>query len=244
MKNKITLLAILICFIATTGYSQKTVDASDIMRDIKNGRSVSYEDATIVGVLDFTFMEDAMENLPRKRKKRRWYNNNGNDNKIKKLIETKVSFVNCTFEDDVLAYIPTENGNYNSGYTFVASFENDAIFKNCVFERKAMFKYSKFKRNVSFERAKFKDDTTFKYAKFDRNVSFANTVFRETATFKYTKFYDGVSFKNANFEEDLNIKYTQVSGEFDITNMKVAYDINSKYTKINGRSFNKHLVNR
>ncbi|MBL4605930.1 MAG: pentapeptide repeat-containing protein [Flavobacteriaceae bacterium] len=236
MKNKITLLSFFLTFTSLVAFSQKTVDASDIIKDIKAGKSISISNATIVGDLDFTDIEEKLKNLPRKK---RWWNNKGS-NTIKNLIDTEISFVNCTFQDDVLAYIPDGE---NSGYTFIANFENDVIFKNCTFERKAMFKYSKFERNASFENAKFQEDSTFKYAEFDNFISFANTVFEETATFKYTKFRNGVSFNNAKFEEDLNIKYTEVRGRFDISGMKVAYDIDSKYTKINGKSFSRHLLN-
>lgn len=237
MKNKITLFSLALVLVTFLGYAQRTVNASDIIKDIKAGKDVKISNATIEGTLDFTYMEDKLKDLPKR--KRRWWNNGGT-NTVKNTIETKVSFVNCTFKDDVLAYIP--DGDY-SGYTFVASFEDDAIFKDCKFERKAMFKYSRFERESSFENAKFNDDTTFKYAKFDNYVSFANTNFEETATFKYTKFRNGVSFKNANFEEDLNLKYTEVRGKFDISGMEVAYDINSKYTKINGKSFTRYLLN-
>ncbi len=253
MKN----LLVIFFFASLTLNAQKTINATDIMNDIKNGKNISYKNVTINGTLDFTFMDDALPNLPRKK---RWWNNNGT-NEIKKLIDSKISFENCTFTDNVLAYIPDEA----SGYTFTASFDNDVRFLNCVFESKAMFKYSKFERNAIFEGAKFEDDSTFKYAEFDKdvsfkntlfkesatfkyaefrkNVSFSNSVFKDSATFKYTKFKDGVSFRNTNFEEDLNLKYTVVTGTFDITGMKVGYDIDSKYTSINGKSFSKHLIN-
>ncbi|TVZ57355.1 pentapeptide repeat protein [Lutibacter sp. Hel_I_33_5] len=256
MKHKITLLSFCFFLITSFAFAQKTVDASSILQDLKKGKNVSLQNATITGVLDLTYMDEALPNLP---KRKRWWNNNGS-NEIKKLIESKVSFVNCTFEDDVLAYIPDED----SGYTFIASFEDEVIFKDCVFEQKAMFKYSKFEKNTDFSGSKFERDNTFKYAKFDRNISFSNTtfnepatfkyakfnrnvsfansIFKETTTFKYTKFSDGVSFNNTKFEEDLNLKYTQVTGEFNIKNMNVGYDIDTKYTKINGRSFSKHLM--
>ena len=260
MKNKTTLLAISLFLAANLSFGQKKIEASDIMKDIKNGKTISYNNTIIEGTLDFTFMQDAMTKLP-ERKKNSWWNTNSNsDNKVEKTIENKISFINCTFKDDVLAYIPDEN----SGYTFTASFENEVIFKDCTFERKAMFKYSRFERNSNFQGSKFEDDNTFKYAKFDkdisfehttfkepatfkyakfnRNVSFSNSVFEETATFKYAKFSDGVSFKNTNFKEDLIIKYTEISGDFDISGMNVAYEIDSKYTKINGKSFNKYLL--
>ena len=263
MKNKITLLAFCLFLVSTFTFAQKTIEASSILKDIKAGKSISINNATIVGVLDFTYMDEALEKLPKK-KKRGWFNwSSGNsDNMIKKMIDVNISFTNCTFRDDVLAYIPDED----SGYTFVASFEDNTIFKDCKFERKAMFKYSRFERDSDFSGSSFNDDSTFKYAKFDKEISFANTTFNETATFKYSKFNnnvsfsnalfkdsaifkytnfsEGVSFKNTNFEEDLNIKYMKVAGEFNITNMKVAYDIDSKYTRINGKSFSKYLIDQ
>ena len=253
MKNIITIVAVLFCL---TTYAQKTIDASDIIRDVKNGKSVTISNATINGVLDFTFMDEALPKLP---KRKSWWNNGGS-NSIEKQITNKVSFVNCTFNDDVLAYIPHEK----SGYTFIANFEDEVVFKECVFKQKAMFKYSDFERNTDFSNTKFNDDSTFKYAKFERDITFENTFFDEPATFKYadfkqhvsfenstfnesaifkySEFNNGVSFKNVKFEEDLNIKYAKVNGDFNITNMDVAYDIDSKYTRINGKSFSKYLL--
>jgi hypothetical protein len=259
--KKITLLTLVFTLISFVGFSQKTVSAEEIIAEIKSGKDVSISNATIEGVLDFTYMEEKLSELP-KRKRKWWKNDNGN-NKVENVIRVNISFNNVTFKDDVLAYIPDSD---DSGYTFTASFENKAIFKNCVFERKAMFKYSEFEDDSSFENADFQDDTTFKYAKFRRAadfsnntyensatfkyanfatfISFANSTFKESATFKYTKFNDGVSFKDVKFEEDLNIKYTEVSGKFDISGMKVAYDIDSKYTRINGRSFSKYMIDQ
>ena len=259
MKHTFKIFLSLFLF-STFTFAQKTIEASDIMSDIKNGKSISYKNAIIVGVLDFTFMEKALEKLPKK-KKSSWWSNGNSSNTIEKLIEVQISFINCTFKDDVLAYIPDED----SGYTFTASFEDIAIFKNCNFKGKSMFKYSHFELDADFSNSTFDDDTTFKYAKFDKkisfsktkftesatfkyakfikNVSFSDAVFEDSATFKYAKFNNGVSFKNTNFEEDLNIKYMNVNGDFNVTNMKVGYNIDSKYTKINGKSFSKHLLN-
>ncbi len=249
-------ISFLLFFLAVSITAQKTINASDIMSDIKKGKNISYKNITIDGTLDFTFMDDALPNLP---KRRRWWNGNGS-NEIKKRINVAISFENCIFTDNVLAYIPDE-----SGYTFTASFYDDVTFKHCTFEKKAMFKYSKFDRKAIFKETKFEDDSTFKYAEFysevtftntlfsevstfkfaifKNNVSFANATFKDSAIFKYTKFKEGVSFRNTHFEEDLNLKYTVVRGSFDITNMKVGYDIDSKYTSINGKSFSKHFLN-
>ena len=260
MKSKITLITLSLLLVSSITLAQKTVEASEIMKDIKAGKSISIKNATISGVLDFTYMDEAIEKLP-KRKKSSWWNGNS-DNTVKKLIDVKISFINCVFRNDVLAYIPDED----SGYTFIADFEDIAIFKDCKFERKSMFKYSRFERDADFSGSSFDEDSTFKYSKFDQDISFANTtfdevatfkyakfrkkvsfsnsIFKDSATFKYTQFNNGVSFQNTNFEEDLNIKYMKVTGDFNISNMKVAYDIDSKYTKINGRSFSKYLIDK
>lgn len=259
MKNKISTIALSLFLTSTLSFSQKNVEASDIMTAIKTGKTISYKNATIVGVLDFTYIDEALEKLPSK-KKNSWWNNGGSNNNVKNLIDVKISFINCTFKDDVLAYIPDED----SGYTFTADFEDQVIFKNCNFERKAMFKYSRFKGNTDFFETNFQNASTFKYAKFDANINFSNTkfleiatfkyavfsenvsftnsIFKDSAVFKYTKFNGGISFKNASFEEDLNIKYMEVYGDFNIRAMKVRYEIDSKYTKINGQPFTKYLV--
>ncbi len=242
---------------AISTHSQQKIYASDLLKDIKEGKDITISNAIIEGVLDMTYMNEALPKLP-KRKKGWW--NKGGSNTIEKEITSKISFIDCTFNDDVLAYIPDED----SGYTFIANFENNVIIKNSVFKGKAMFKYSdfiensnfsgtkflgnstfkyaKFQKDISFQSVQFKKPATFKYAEFNRFVSFANSIFKETATYKYTKFKKGVSFNNVKFEEDLNIKYTKVNGDFNIKNMKVNYEIDSKYTKINGLSFNKYIL--
>lgn len=259
---KITLVNFLLLFSGIISYGQQEIEASKILRDLKNGKSIAYQNATIVGTLDFTFKEDAKEK--HRKKEYSWFNwfKNGSTNAIEKIIETKVSFVNCIFEGDVLAYIPDEN----SGYTYIANFEEDLTFKNCTFKQKALFKYSKFFQNSDFSGSKFEDDSSFKYAKFEREALFDSTVFHEvstfkyayfkdhanfskslfkdTAIFKYSKFTQGVSFKNTQFEDNLNIKYATIEGHFNSEGMRVTYDIDSEYTKINGKSFSNYLIDK
>ena len=235
MKTKLLTVFVLTLFLSASNLTaQKTVKASKILDDIKQGKNVTYQNVTITGTLDMTYMNDKLPELPQKSK---WYNNGGS-NTVKEMIEGKISFVDCTFEDNVFAYIHDED----SKYTFIANFENDVIFKNCTFKSNALFKYSHFEQDTNFEGSIFKENTTFKYAKFDTKANFSNTVFEEDATFKYSKFRNGVSFNNARFEENLNIKYTKVNGDFNINGMDVAYDIDSKYTDINGNGFSKHLL--
>lgn len=219
----------------TSVISQKTVSANKILSDIKNGKNISYENVTITGIFDMTYMDEKLPELPKKHK---WYKNGGS-NSVEEQIEGKVSFINCVFEDNVFAYIHDKD----SGYTFVANFEDNVVFKNCTFKGSALFKYSDFEQRADFSGSTFEETTTFKYAKFDEKSSFANAVFDEDAIFKYSEFRRGVSFNNTRFRSNLNIKYTKVQGDFDVKGMDVAYDIDSKYTKINGKGFSKYLLN-
>ena len=235
IKNRTFLLLTMVAFLTTSfTNAQSTVRASDILNDIKNGKAVSYSNVTITGDLDMTYMDDKLPDLPKKRK---WWKNGGS-NSVEEQIEGSVSFTNCVFEDNVYAYFHDED----TGYTFIAHFEDNVTFTDCTFEEEALFKYSAFERGANFKGSKFNKRSTFKYAKFHESVSFADTEFEEDAVFKYSEFKEGVSFNTAAFNEDLDIKYAKVKGNFDISNMTVADDIDSKYTKINGKGFNKYLL--
>ena len=235
-KRTILVSLLLTIFLTTSIIAQQTVSASEIIKDIKSGKTITYNNVTVTGDFDMTFMNEKLPELPKKRK---WFKKNGWSNSVEEQIENKISFTNCTFEDNVYAYFHDED----SGYTFIANFENDVTFTGCTFKREALFKYSDFERNASFEGSKFNMRSTFKYAKFHENVSFAGTNFNEDAIFKYSQFKKGVSFNNAAFENNLDIKYTKVRGDFDTTNMTVSNNIDSKYTNINGKGFSKHLLN-
>ncbi|MEP5612064.1 MAG: pentapeptide repeat-containing protein [Cyclobacteriaceae bacterium] len=231
--SRIIMILMLGAFSLRAAIAQTTVSASKIMDEIKDGRDISYENATITGDLDFTYMDWKIDDLPRRSK---WWNSSSNE--VDESIEVSISFINCTFEDDVLAYIHDDP----TGYTFTADFERDVTFKNCEFSRKAMFKYSDFDDDVSFEGSKFRRESTFKYAEFDDFANFAGATFNDDAIFKYSDFDRGVSFENTVFEESLNIKYLDVRGDFNIRDMRVDDDIDSKYTTINGRSFTSYLL--
>ncbi|MEP1033125.1 pentapeptide repeat-containing protein [Ekhidna sp.] len=232
-KLRIAMLLFFSIFILRA-FAQTTVSAAKVMEDVRDGKNISYENATIVGELDFTYMAEKMPDLPKKAK---WWNNGGG-NTVEESIDVSVSFVNCTFEDDVLAYIHDDP----SGYTFTADFDKDVVFQNCEFKRNAMFKYSDFDGEVNFSGTKFQRKSTFKYAEFDESADFSDTYFDDDATFKYAQFDEGASFRNAIFEESWNIKYMKARGDFDIAGLDVKDDIDAKYTKINGRSFTNYLI--
>lgn len=256
MKIKTTSFTIILSLICFQSFSQKTVYASDIMKDLKAGKDISISNATIEGVLDFTQMEDKLKDLPKRRPRKM------KSNSIYNTVKGKVSFKNCVFEDDVLAYIPDHD---KSGYTFIADFEHSIQFISCEFEGKAMFKHSKFYDECSFQGTIFQDDSTFKHADFKSTSDFSKTMFSEYMTFKHsifrkyvnfqgsvmkddlnfkhTQFKEGVSLSNMKIDGTLNMKHMTVKGKFDMSGMKVSNDIDSKHTQINGQNFSNYLLN-
>lgn len=234
MKNSLRSFLILSIVAAPlTSFSQKSVEASQIIEQIRRGESISIEDAVITGDLDFTFYFEKKYEDQYSRKKENW-----NDNSVKEMISGKIVFVNCVFRDGVLAYIHDEKTNY----TFIASFENTVVFQNCIFEKESDFKYSSFEETADFNGSVFEEEALFKYAKFQDYADFGNSKFDDDANFKYAKFQEGLNFSGTIFKEDLNLKYAKINGEFNSKNMDVQDDLDVKYTKVNGESFSKYLI--
>lgn len=251
MKN----LVLIALFLACSGHLfAQTVDANEIIRKAKNGEDVRYENVTIDGVVDLTPYYDEIDELP----KRGLFSSG--DNKIENTIKGKITFINCEFEDNFIAYYHDDR----SEYTFISHFDGEVTFKDCTFRRDAAFKYSEFREGAdfsnttfgdnsnfkyaefkdesTFEKSRFEEDSDFKYAEFDEMVNFANAVFKEDANFKYAEMEDGVKFTNTIFDGFWNIKYTEMDRDVDLEGIKVNDDLDAKYTKINGRSFNRHLL--
>lgn len=221
------LILILFAFVSTTVSAQKEVSAKTIFEAIDKGQTVDYQNTTIVGNLDLTELTN---------KKR--IKNKGSYEEYKSYVDVPISFKNCTFKGDFIAYKNIEeeknkkvgNGNINwtmgDGTTYTTDFEKSVVFENCIFEGKSEFKYSDFAEKASFGGAKFLKDANFKYADFKQEVIFAKSDFDEYANFKYTSFkqdadFFDVRFKNyadfkyANFGERVTFKSTAFSNQAD-----------------------------
>lgn len=255
MKKLNLLLTALLIIAVSFSANAQTIDAADIVQQAKAGKDITYQNATIKGVLDFTPYEEKKNDLP----SRSWLSTSSNT--IENDITGKITFINCTFEDDVLAYLHDDD----TEYTFVSNFEEDVIFKNCAFKEGAAFKYSTFSGIVDFSGSEIKEEANFKYAEFEKEADFAQLNFKELANFKYAEFEEmvtfssaifnseadfkyaeidnGVNFSNALFEDFLNFKYTKLNGAVNLKNFKINGDIDTKYTEVNGKSFTAYLAN-
>jgi len=255
MRN-LKALVIVIVLIPAVSFAQTRVEARDILDQINSGKAVSYKDAEVVGDLDFTSVKDVTQEGHG-----HWFNI-GSSRSYSCHVKSPLSFVNCTFLGDVLAYVydDLKNETYNAVFHEEASFEGcefrresafkyakflkKANFENTRFQEEALFKYAKFSTEVSFSKASFSDYANFKYTNFPESVSFAGAIFEHDADFKYTKFRRGVNFAHAGFRGWSDFKYTKFSEPVNFEGTVFEEDAEFKYAKVDGRSFTLHLLKR
>jgi len=234
MQKKILTLLCISLLAAVSAIAQKRVEARDILREINAGHDVSYKDVEVVGVLDFTDLDNRMRHHSSSGLFG-WFDDN---DQYESTVEGSVSFINCTFSDDVLAYYHVERDND----TYIAHFEGDVIFTDCIFRRGSEFKYSEFRERADFSGSEFNREANFKYAEFSGLPSFAKAKFNHDANFKYAEFPRGADFESAAFYELANFKYTKFSTPLNMKNVKFEGDEDFKYTSVDGHSFTSYLL--
>lgn len=250
MMRKLPLLLVLL-MLPLLSIAQTKVNASEILAKINRGEAVSYKNAEIVGDLDMTKLDNM-----------KLENDNGKYS-TKNYISTvtaPLTFVNCTFTGNVLAYHSPESNfslKGNNSEVYNTNFEKDVLFESCNFKQKAAFKYSEFDGSVSFVSSRFAEEALFKYAEFDKSANFSNVRFggeanfkyvefpqrasfaganfTREANFKYAKFERGANFEKALFDGTANFKYTKVSDSFNIKGASFRGDNDFKYTELNNR---------
>jgi len=252
MRRKIMKKCLIICVgvLLITGItlSKTSINADDIINMIDSGKSVTLEETEIIGKLDLTKIMDKELETSR-------HNRNSTEVYIYH-VRTSLSFINCTFQDDVIAYYHDEWKNETHNVVF----HEDTSFKGCEFRGESAFKYSKFYKKADFSKTSYHREALFKYTKFSTEVPFKGSVFQREANFKYTefkekgdfenceffndadfkytKFKEGVSFKNAEFQDLANFKYTKFSRFADFEDVSFYGDTTFKYTELDGRHFN------
>lgn len=251
--KKTAAIILALALLSVTAIAQSRVDAKDILKSIDEGKTVEYRDVKIVGDLDLTALMDRTPDKDNKRSRNStntfWYH-----------VRSSLKFIDCTFEDDMIAYYHDDRKNETHNAVFHADaiftgcrFQGKSAFKYCKFHeeadfskttyrKEALFKYTKFDNEISFADSTFANDANFKYTEFPKNVDFSGVEFEDLANFKYTEFPRGVSFKNAVFQGDANFKYTKFSEPFDFEGTDFEDSVDFKYTKLDGKSFTLYLL--
>ncbi len=219
-------------FLSLAVFSQKEIPASEIFKMIDEGQSVEIADAIIRGKLDLTKLSN--QEVKNKNKGYREY---------KSYAKAPISFKNCTFKGDFIAYKNTQDADITKknnvtitrnemSETFTADFEEAVVFENCRFEGKAEFKYSNFGEAVNFEGTMFTDEANFKYAKFKELVGFGNCSFDREATFKYAEFTQDADFFQNRFNDYANFKYAKFGSRVTFKQSSFGDYADFKYAQI------------
>jgi uncharacterized protein YjbI with pentapeptide repeats len=261
---KKSLLFLLCLMVPVLTWAQSRVNAADIIAKINRGEAVVYKNVEITGDLDLTRLDNMkLEREP---------NNRFSTREYVSTVKVPVTFINCTFKGDVLAYVNPDGQNvrlfsnkdsnevYNTNFTKAVRFEDcvfegysafkysrfkeNVSFAGSTFHHEALFKYSKFSGDVDFSKARFKRDGNFKYATFPETANFSKTTFQRDADFKYAKFEQQADFGQATFRGLANFKYTKVNRHFNLSRAVFDGSEDFKYTQVNSRRVSKaDLVN-
>lgn len=227
--------SLLLAFVAVApALAQTTVSASDVIAKINRNEPVSYQNVTITGDLDLTGLTNRREV-----REGGW---KGNSQQFLSVVNVPLSFKNCTFTGNVLAYrtdesddrrlVKMSNNVYNTDFTEAVTLEN------CTFEKQAAFKYSTFRQRAIVTGSTFRNDALFKYAKFGSAADFSGSTFREYADFKYTKFGGSSAFEKVTFERYADFKYTKFDEGVDFRQARFSSTADFKYTNFpRGTSF-------
>jgi uncharacterized protein YjbI with pentapeptide repeats len=228
------ILTFFLCLIAAVPTVAQSIKASDIIKQINEGRAVEYSNVQIDGDLDLTDLEN-------RRLEPSSTNRFGDHNvTYESTVEVPLNFTNCTFLGNVLAY-------YNTGCrneTYIAHFEKDAVFTNCIFKNESEFKYSEFNGKATFAGCTFNGVANFKYAEFSSGPLFGNVKFESGADFKYTEFPRETSFEKATFRHLANFKYSKFRSPLKIEGVAFNGSEDFKYTQIDGRDFTSYLLDQ
>ncbi|WP_028668173.1 pentapeptide repeat-containing protein [Runella zeae] len=225
--------------VATSGYAQKEVPASEIFRAIDQNKSVQYDGIVVTGDLDFT----ELSNRKVKKEKSAWA-------EVKTVVEVPVVFRNCIFKGDVIAYKHIEENGRRSkvfvveitggGTTYSADFRENVVFENCTFENGSEFKYSTFSKEARFGGSKFAQQANFKYANFRKGTDFTGISFGDYANFKYADFSATAHFDEVRFRDNADFKYANFSNKVSFRNARFQRNADFKYADFhNGVAFEK-----
>lgn len=227
MRNPLLITIILVVPFAAFGslesvHAQKrtleTVEASSILRRLKDGKRIAVKQAVVRGQLDFTRLPVSTRD----------------DGSEAIVIDEDVSIFNSKISGRVTTH-PSDGGvpvvfkgdvDF-AGTTFAdraffssARFESRALFFESVFKRRTLFTETYFASSdisASFRGAKFHDEANFNKMETKRSIDFTEASFKGRASFEFgVVFHQSAEFDNARFDRcEFDGATFQAGGSFD-----------------------------
>ncbi len=160
-----------------------------------------------------------------------------------------VSFKNCVFKEDVLAY---QEAN---GMTYLCSFGQQVSFDSCVFYGDVNFRGSmiagvanftncKFLKGANFEEVQCMSNTRFVKSFFDGAARFQNAYFNRGANFLDAVFDSTASFQSAHFNQDAQFSASKFWRYADFSLCQFRQGLFFNYAALHERAvFNNSMFN-
>ena len=243
---------------SSSGSNDNEIKAEEIIKKIKKGENILYNDVTITGDLDLT---KVVTGFPESKGVIRYIipsslsfincNFKGkiigfrNDGKFSHVIqcEKNLTCINCEFQEDVVLKESIIEGVVNIGN---CKFHKQAIltgavfnarynyFNDCLFRDKAFFQGVEFKGTVNFMKAEFVGIGYFQNAEFNGLAQFSNTKFYQNTDFSLVSFYDGCMFNYVQFHGKAIFSSSYINKRGDFIEVKFKGPANFKRAKVDG----------
>lgn len=173
-------LIYLIFILLATTCSSTSGSQNDIDELLKSAKDIYFENQTFDAIFDLTEIMQA--------------------NKISNVtsqitINSSITFINCTFKGDLLAYSAKEDGT-----VVLSIFTNNVSFIGCTFEKTVSFRASSIMGRANFSNSFFNEKVSFEECTFFQKANFSDCVFHNDARFQNSFFMQNVNFSRAEFE--------------------------------------------
>ncbi len=216
----------LTCASQDQAQSGKSVDANKIIKALSKGQNVLYQDAEISGKLDFTELESYPVGA----------------NLLFSDVEGSVTFVNCTFTDEVLAY---KSDGKNQ---FSVRFFKNLTFLNCKFMKALNLRNAHIDGPLVMTKSYFQESTGMEGLTVRSECYMDQTVFANDLKMQTSLFQKGANFMNANlggqfilqgsaFKADAQFGVCEFHGYADFTKVSFEQGAYFNYAKFFDRAY-------
>jgi len=201
-----------------------TIDAEDILEDIRDGKTIFIHDKTIEGVLDFSKVLPEATDI----------------GKFTNYIEVPICFIGCHFQNDVRAFSVKERIAYSTVFMKDVSFQECSfdsafLFRETVFRGNLMLTASLFTGEFSLEGADiYGGESRFNECEFNGFSKFQRAIFRGNTDFFKAVFAAQCSFQNARFFRELRFNVCTFHENTDMSLLK-CFDFYANYSTFMGK---------
>ena len=214
---KLTLFVLVTILTTTCASSRINSDSKSLEKLLNSGKDVFVENATFGETIDFTSMVPS---------------NPVSDGMRQVRITSSVTFKNCTFEGDVLAFV--EDGEGNRTYT---TFQSNISFVNCTFKGKAHFRACSVGGRTLFTGSYFETEANFEECSFAQNAYFNRCIFHEELRFQNAFFMQRITFMDAEFDDNASFQGVTFNATAQFSNTKYAGYADFSMVSWNGACF-------